>query len=602
MNRSLFMPSLQFASLSGLALTLTSILGGLPAQAQVPLTRADVESLYNQVEFIPEGQAARPANLSDWLSVGDALRTTLGARAELRFNDGSLARVGERATFWFVPNTRDFRLSNGTALFLIPPGQGPSNIRTPSAVTGIQGTALVVRHIPRPDCDLSSVPADELACPGRTVVMVLTDSPKGPVEVSTASGNSAALSAGDLAVIENDAIQVLNFNLQLFYDTSPLVQGLSLDESDYEGTGSPTDPVRQETWDGIQSQEGFEGSYLLNPELISNNAQLGVSTSWLLPVDRAGDPLLTNGGTDTPVDSVNAVGNQMSAANSGSRALMSSWFNNASPTLSVPQASVPGVIMPAGAGPQPVNTMRPIPSVSNPTSPTVVGGSGQQPRPTSNPGVGNGGGPTTSPVQQPIVQPQQPFDPGGAPTPTTPVQPEVDPVVPTQPGSGPGGPTTPQPPVTEPVAPTTPPEGTPGGPEQPGVPFDPGGGPTQPGPVDNPVEQPITPPVDNFNPPGNPDPTGDPNFSPPGSPNQPQGVPFDPAGGPGPAPAPDVTGAGGGGGPTTPIPEVNTGPPPIEPVPEASAPPEFPSDVLLEAPPSAEVEVETPVGDVEIGI
>ncbi|NER84040.1 MAG: FecR domain-containing protein, partial [Leptolyngbya sp. SIO1D8] len=94
------------------------------ASAEVPLTRASVEAIQNYVELLPQSGRTRQARLADWLGLGDAIRTANAAQVDLRFNDGSLARIGEQATFQFIANTRTFRLSNGTALFLIPPGQG----------------------------------------------------------------------------------------------------------------------------------------------------------------------------------------------------------------------------------------------------------------------------------------------------------------------------------------------------------------------------------------------------------------------------------------------------------------------------------------------
>ncbi|PSN76144.1 hypothetical protein C8B47_28880, partial [filamentous cyanobacterium CCP4] len=117
-------PARLASRVTGLASLMALVLVSLPAQASVTLTRADVEALRNRVEFIPRGRQARTARMSDVLAVGDALRTASASQADLRFNDGSLARVGERATFRFVPNTRNFRLSNGTVLLLIPPGRG----------------------------------------------------------------------------------------------------------------------------------------------------------------------------------------------------------------------------------------------------------------------------------------------------------------------------------------------------------------------------------------------------------------------------------------------------------------------------------------------
>ena len=430
MNRFFQMPSFQLVGWPSLVLSLLGIWGVLPAQGQVPLTRADVEALYNQVDLISEGQAARPARLNDWLSVGDALRTALGARAELRFNDGSLARVGERATFWFVPDTRDFRLSNGTALFLIPPDRGPSNIRTPSAVTGIQGTALVVRHIPHQDCDLAAPLTDQSACPGRTVVMVLTDSPKGPVEVTASAGNSVLLSAGDLAVVENGDIQVMEFNLQLFYDTSPLVSGLELDNPDFEGTGMPTDPVRQETWQGIQSQAEFNGNFLLNPRVVDLDAQLDTAMSWLLPADGSDSTPFANNSPATPLSTLTRTENSVAAQTSHSQPLMSTWLTRPVPALGFPQASIPGLIMPTGPVQEPAGVLRPvIPNVGGavPTVPIE--------RPDPRPVVFPGGPPAELPVQpeippvQPEILPVQPEIPPVQPE-IPPVQPEIPPVQP----------------------------------------------------------------------------------------------------------------------------------------------------------------------------
>ena len=124
-----------------------SVILGIPsaALAQTSLTWAKIERLRNRVHLIPSDDSARLARVADVMGVDDALRTAASARAELRFNDGSLARVGEQATFRFTPDTRNFQLSNGTVLLLIPPGRGRTTIQTPNAVTGIQGSALFVR-------------------------------------------------------------------------------------------------------------------------------------------------------------------------------------------------------------------------------------------------------------------------------------------------------------------------------------------------------------------------------------------------------------------------------------------------------------------------
>ncbi|MFM6005522.1 MAG: iron dicitrate transport regulator FecR, partial [Sphaerospermopsis kisseleviana] len=95
------------------------------AIARTPLTKAQIEKLNNIVQFIPkENFNKRPARQLDIITPGDGVSTGRSSLADLRFNDGSLARLGEQAVFKFVPKERNFQLSNGTVLLLIPPGPG----------------------------------------------------------------------------------------------------------------------------------------------------------------------------------------------------------------------------------------------------------------------------------------------------------------------------------------------------------------------------------------------------------------------------------------------------------------------------------------------
>ncbi|MBE7383331.1 MAG: FecR domain-containing protein [Leptolyngbya sp. SIO1E4] len=480
MSRHLFINRYQWIGIAGLLWSLIGAIAPVSVQAQVPLTRADVESLENRVEVMLRGQAARSARLSDWLGVGDTLRTAASSRAELRFNDGSLARVGERATFRFLPDTRTFRLSNGTVLFLIPPGRGPSTIQTPSAVTGIQGTALVVRHIPFPEstdstqpinweqgqntealseCDAhgqpiaadsaDNLPASLAGCgaavdpgdgaiaeaPGRTIVMVLTDNPNGPVEVTTPDGQTEALAAGYMAVIEENAIQVLEFDLELFYQTSPLVDGLNLDDSNAEDIGSPTDPVRQETLDGLESQRDFVGGYLLDPAILSSETRLSPTTNWLVP-PTALDPLLP---TD-PVSGRRPSGETPSRPIDGSPVVVEP---GGTPSTAVP----PGLINPGTSVPQPNQPNPPGPPNPGPNPPNPPG----QPNPVNPPGQPNPVNPPGQP--NPVNPPGQPnpVNPPGQPNPVNPPNPAgpANPVNPPNP-AGPANPAGQPNPVNQP--------------------------------------------------------------------------------------------------------------------------------------------------------
>ena len=207
-----------------------------------PLVWARVDFLRNRVQLLPHDAAARDARIADLLSVGDSLRTLRRSRAELRFNDDSLARIGERATFRFTPNTRNFQLTNGTVLLLIPPERGRTTIQTPNAVTGIQGSALFVRYIPETDT---------------TIVGALTDNPGGPMVLFNRDGSEQqALEANQIGVIEGDKItQLYRFDSQLFWESSGLAEGIDYSQDASPNASDPLDGVRQEIREAVSKQD-----------------------------------------------------------------------------------------------------------------------------------------------------------------------------------------------------------------------------------------------------------------------------------------------------------------------------------------------------------
>lgn len=235
-----------------------AIVLGIPngATAQTTLTWAKVETLRNRVHLIPSGRRARRAQVSDVMRIGDALRTAASARAELRFNDGSLARVGEQATFRFTPDTRNFQLSNGTVLLLIPPGYGRTTIQTPNAVTGIQGSALFVRV----RC-LAELSAEGYCESPVTIVGALTNNPSGAMVAFNGTGSQQQpIYAGEMVIIEGENItESLEFDLRTFYETSGLVEGLDLDSSTPPaGLPEELQDVWQEIQDALESQGNFD--------------------------------------------------------------------------------------------------------------------------------------------------------------------------------------------------------------------------------------------------------------------------------------------------------------------------------------------------------
>jgi hypothetical protein len=425
---------------------------GSPAQANVTLTRADIEAILNRVELIPQGRSARTARQRDVMAVGDTLRTAAQAQAQLRFNDGSLARVGERATFQFLPNTRNFRLSNGTMLLLIPPGRGRSTIQTPSAITGIQGSAVVVRHSEERNF---------------TMVMALTNNPAGPMTVTIqgCGDNGAAetcvteydLYAGQMAIVQNNQVQILEFDLSTFYDTSPLTDGLDLNNPDSSvSLGPALDLVRAETLEALSQASDFTDAMVLNPAIvaISPNSQSAVSGSWLL------SPAIT----ETQVSG--QVLPALPSSSASNPAAATQPLIVIPPVVAQPPAVSPPVTNPPVANPPVANPPVTNPPVANPpvTNPPVTNPPVTNP-PVTNPPVTNP--PVTNP---PVANPPVANPPVANPPVTNP--PVTNPPVTNPPVTNPPvtNPPVTNPPVTNPPV-TNPPAANP--PNRPTVPASP---------------------------------------------------------------------------------------------------------------------------------
>ncbi|MFP4300379.1 MAG: FecR domain-containing protein, partial [Spirulinaceae cyanobacterium] len=224
---------------------------GARSQSTV-LTRATIAALRNQVRLIRKNQAARAARVADVIAPGDAIATAANSLAELRFNDNSLARLGAQTVFRFNAGTRAVDLSRGTALMLIQPGQGSSTIRTPNAAAGINGSAIFCRYNPETDT---------------TVFGALTDS---GIEIFNADGSQRLeLKGGQMAVVVAGRIdRVYNMDLDLFYETSPLVQGLDITNPNGE-TDKRLNPVRSEVNEALERQSPLNGeATIVNPEFV----------------------------------------------------------------------------------------------------------------------------------------------------------------------------------------------------------------------------------------------------------------------------------------------------------------------------------------------
>jgi hypothetical protein len=246
----------------GIWATVLAVASGLaiavPAAAGVPLTWASIRASHNQVALVSARGQARSAASPASFNPEDTLTTGAQARAEVLFNEGSLLRIGEQTSLNFWPDHRLLRLSQGTAAVFVPPGQGRTVVETPTTRIGLNSNGVVVRYVPSR---------------GLTLVMALANPLTGPVSVSTAiSGQDLALYAGQMALIGTSDIQIVEFDLREFYQSSPLMADLHIGNGAYRPAhDEPLAALRPELRAALDRQTPFTGDEeILNPALIGN--------------------------------------------------------------------------------------------------------------------------------------------------------------------------------------------------------------------------------------------------------------------------------------------------------------------------------------------
>jgi hypothetical protein len=373
----------------------------LPEQvtANTPLNKAVIQKLRNFVQLLPQNQPKRAARQLDSMIPGDGLSTGRASLADLRFNDGSLARVGEQAIFKFLPKTRTFTLSNGTVLLLIPPGRGQTRLRTPNAAAAIRGSALFVRYDYQTDT---------------TIVGALTES--GIKIFNQDASQSQELKAGQLIVVVKGKFKSLyDFDLRTFYETSELVRDLDLSRS--IGVPNP-DPaiasVQAETAAAVAKQSPIVGQGVVeNPSFIQltttsvpDSLESNIFTAQDTPVNSfldIGQVLLNT--LETPTDNnVDSITTDTVTPGSGSPLI---------PTqVETPAITPPSVETP----PEPVTP----PSVETPPEPVTPPSVETPPEPVTPPSVETPPEPVTPPS---VETPPEPVTPPSVETPPEPVTP-----------------------------------------------------------------------------------------------------------------------------------------------------------------------------------
>ncbi len=125
------------------AAVVLAAMGTLHAAEGPPLSSATVTRVENQVSYgkvIGDKSETRPAAPNDVVKASNFLLSEADSRAELKYDDGTIVRIGQNTIFSFDANTRTLNLKKGTFVFYMPKGKGGGTIKTPSFTAAITGT------------------------------------------------------------------------------------------------------------------------------------------------------------------------------------------------------------------------------------------------------------------------------------------------------------------------------------------------------------------------------------------------------------------------------------------------------------------------------
>jgi hypothetical protein len=126
-----------FAAFAALTLALAFVAHAAPLSSAT-LTRLENSVKYGEVRG--SQSVTRRAVVADVVRANNFLLTETDARAELRYEDGSIVRVGQNTVFSFEADSRTLALEKGSFIFFVPKGSGGGTIKTPSLTAAITGT------------------------------------------------------------------------------------------------------------------------------------------------------------------------------------------------------------------------------------------------------------------------------------------------------------------------------------------------------------------------------------------------------------------------------------------------------------------------------
>jgi len=113
-----------------------------------PFQEAQVTRTVKSVSLVENERKVKPAAEGDVVKGQTGLKTGVDSRAELRFPDTTVLRVGANSLFSFQSGSREMDLESGTMLFSAPKGEGGGQVQAGAVTAAVTGTEFLLARYP----------------------------------------------------------------------------------------------------------------------------------------------------------------------------------------------------------------------------------------------------------------------------------------------------------------------------------------------------------------------------------------------------------------------------------------------------------------------
>jgi hypothetical protein len=127
------------------ALLAFAIVQGADAAA---LKEAEVSRVYNDVRVLQPQRQPTQAQIGEVIRGQTAVATGAKSRAELKFPDQTLSRLGSNTVFRLDQGARELELRQGVILLQVPKSLGGAKIKTAAVTAAVTGTTVMLEYQP----------------------------------------------------------------------------------------------------------------------------------------------------------------------------------------------------------------------------------------------------------------------------------------------------------------------------------------------------------------------------------------------------------------------------------------------------------------------